>query len=274
MRTSNTGTPIAAKRVVVVGASTGLGRCIAIGLAKRGSRVALLARRKDKIDDAAVEAGGGAVAIACDVTDELSCTAAIAEAADAMGGIDTVIYAAAIGPLGRLQDADAATWRATFDTNVVGASLTTAAALPHLTASVGNMLFMSTTGSSYTAPWPGLGVYQVTKAALDRLVEAWRAEQPGIRFTRVTIGECGGGQGDAQSHFNVDWDREVAVQFAPTWFSRNLMSTALIDVEHLVEMFDGLVYAGESMQVPSITLIPRPAIPEVATPEQPAEAAR
>lgn len=250
------------RRVVVVGASTGLGRCIGIGLARRGSTVALLARRKDKIEEAAAEAGEGALAIACDVTDELSCAAAIAEAAEAMGGIDTVVYAAAIGPLGRLQDADAATWRATFDTNVVGASLMTAAAIPHLIESTGNMLFMSTTGASFTPPWPGLGVYQVTKAALDRLVDAWRAEHPGIRFTRVTIGECGGGEGDAQSHFNETWDRDLAMEFAPTWFARGLMGTSLIDVEHLVEMFDGLVHAGASMQVPSITLAPRPAIPQ------------
>lgn len=262
------------KRVVVVGASTGLGRCIGIGLAQRGSRVALLARRKDKIEEAASEAGERALAIACDATDELSCAAAIAEAAEAMGGIDTVIYAAAVGPLGRLQDADAATWRATFDTNVVGASLVTAAAIPHLTESTGNMLFMSTTGASFTPPWPGLGVYQVTKAALDRLVEAWRAEHPGLRFTRVTIGECGGGEGDAQSHFNEDWDRALAGEFAPTWFARNYLGGSLIDVEHLIEMFDALVHAGPSMQVPSITLIPRPPIPQVATPDELAEVAR
>src|SRR5436305_889409 len=89
-------------RTVVVGASSGLGRCIAVGLAHTGARVALMARRQERIDEAAVEAGGGAVAIACDVTDETSCRAAIEQAAAELGGIDALLYAPAIGPLQRI----------------------------------------------------------------------------------------------------------------------------------------------------------------------------
>ncbi len=81
---------------------------------------------------------------------------------------------------------------------MIGANNVTQASLPHLSKSVGNVIYMSTTGASYTAPWVGLGVYQVTKAALNRLVDHWRVEQPGINFTVVTIGECGGGQGIAR----------------------------------------------------------------------------
>jgi NAD(P)-dependent dehydrogenase (short-subunit alcohol dehydrogenase family) len=252
------------KRVVVVGASTGLGRCIGIGLAQRGARVALMARSLDKLAEAAREAGNDALAIACDVTDAESSQAAIAEAAEGLGGIDTVVYAAAVGPLVRVKDADPATWRRAFDTNVVGASTVTAAALPHLTTSAGNVLYMSTTGASYTPPWPGLAVYQVTKAALERLADAWRVEHPGVNFTRVTIGECGGGQGDAQSHFLKAWDMNLMGELAPTWLARNYLGTVLIDVEHLVGMFEALVNAGSSLQMPAITLIPRPAIPRDA----------
>jgi NADP-dependent 3-hydroxy acid dehydrogenase YdfG len=57
-------------RAVVVGASSGLGRCIGVGLGQRGAPVALLARRHDRLVDAAKEAGAGALAIRCDVTDE------------------------------------------------------------------------------------------------------------------------------------------------------------------------------------------------------------
>jgi NAD(P)-dependent dehydrogenase (short-subunit alcohol dehydrogenase family) len=249
------------KKVVVVGASSGLGRCIGVGLAQRGARVALLARRKEKVADAAREAGNHALAIACDATDAASSRAAIAEAAEGLGGIDTVVYAAAVGPLVRLKDAEPDAWRRAFDTNVLGATLITAAALPHLTKSAGNVLFMSTTGASYTPPWPGLAVYQVTKAALDRLADAWRVEHPGVNFTRVTVGECGGGQGDSQSQFIKDWDLSLAGELGPTWLARNYLGTALIDVDHLVGMFDALVNAGASLQMPSITLIPRPAPP-------------
>jgi len=250
-------------KTVVVGASTGLGRCIGIGLAQRGARVALMARRKDKLDHAAREAGEGTLAIACDVTDETSCRCAIDEAAESLGGIDAVVYAAAIGPLVMLKDADAATWRSTFDTNVMGASLVTRAALPHLAASAGSALYLSTTSSSYTPPWPGLAVYQVTKAALDRLVDSWRVEHPGIGFTRVTLGECAGGEGDAQTQFTKSWNGELAAELAPTWFARNYLSGAMIDIEHLVTAVDSLLRAGASLQVPSITVIPRPTPPQV-----------
>ena len=90
-------------RVVVVGASSGLGRCIGVGLAQGGAEVALLARRRERLVDAAKEAGAGALAIECDVTDPESCRAAIAEAAAGLGGIDGLVYTPGIGPLVRLE---------------------------------------------------------------------------------------------------------------------------------------------------------------------------
>ena len=124
-------------RTVVVGASSGLGRSIATGLGQRGATVALLARRNDRLVDAAKEAGNDALAIVCDVTDESSCRSAIHDAADGLGGIDALVYTPAVGPLGHLVDVSAETWRKTFDTNVIGAALITAAAMPHLTKTRG-----------------------------------------------------------------------------------------------------------------------------------------
>ena len=135
-------------RTVVVGASSGLGRCIGIGLAKRGARVALLARRLERLESAAREAGKDALAIRCDVTDAGSCRAAIAAAATELGGIEALVYAPAIGPLARLVDVDADTWRRAFDTNVVGASIATAAALPHLQKSRGAAAYLSSVSAS------------------------------------------------------------------------------------------------------------------------------
>lgn len=144
-------------RTVVVGASSGLGRSIGIGLAQRGAQVALLARRRTRLDAAAREAGAGALAIECDVTDEASCRAAIAEAASGLGGIDGIVYTPAIGPLARLADTDAATWRRVFDTNVTGASSITAAALPHLSASRGTAAYLSSVSASMTPRGRGSG---------------------------------------------------------------------------------------------------------------------
>jgi len=245
-------------RVVVVGASSGLGRCIGVGLAQRGARVALLARREDRLEAAAREGGVGTLPIRCDVTDEASCQAAIEQAAAGLDGIDALVYTPAIGPLDRLIDVDHDTWRRVFETNVTGAARITAAAIPHLTTSGGTALFLSSVSASLTPPWPGLGAYVVSKAALDKLVEAWRVEHPGIGFTRLVVGDCAGGDGDARSGFTQDWDPALAAELASDWIARGLLSGSLIQVEELVAVVDGVLRSGATLSLPSVTVTPRP----------------
>jgi NAD(P)-dependent dehydrogenase (short-subunit alcohol dehydrogenase family) len=247
-------------RAVVVGASSGLGRCIGIGLAQRGASVALLARRRERLEAAACEAGSGTVAIACDVTDDAACRTAIVEAATELGGIDALVYTPAIGPLVRLADTDALTWRRVFDTNVTGAAVVTAAAIPYLTATAGVAVYLSSVSASLTPPWPGLGAYIVSKAALDKLVEAWRAEHPSVGFTRLVVGDCAGGEGDAQTGFTTGWDPDLAAELAPIWVARRYLSGSLIAVEHLVDVVDTVLRSGATLSMPSLTVAPRPVV--------------
>ncbi len=244
-------------RTVVVGASSGLGRCIGVGLAQRGARVALLARRKERLEKAAVEAGDGTLAIGCDVTDEASCRAAIEEAADGLGGIDAVVYTPGIGQLSRIEDTDFEAWQAVFATNVTGASLVTSAALPHLKASSGVVAYLSSVSASQTPPWPGLGSYAVSKAALDKLVEAWRAEHPDIGFSRVVVGECGGGEGEAMSGFADGWNRELLGDLVGSWVTKGYMTGALMDVEQLVNVIDAITRTDATVCIRSVTVAPR-----------------
>ena len=250
-------------RTIVVGASSGLGRCIGIGLAQRGARVALLARRRERLDDAAKDAGPGTLAIACDVTDEASCRSAIAEAAAGLGGVDALVYATGIGPLARLVDTDADTWRRVFDTNVTGAALVTSAAIAQLTEASGIAVYLSSVSASLTPPWPGLGAYAVSKAALDKLVEAWRAEHPAVGFTRFVVGDCAGGEGDSMTGFANGWDPQLAAELHPEWIARKYLSGSLIDVEHLVTAVDAVLRSGASMSVPSVTVAPPAAAPQL-----------
>jgi NAD(P)-dependent dehydrogenase (short-subunit alcohol dehydrogenase family) len=244
-------------RTVVVGASSGLGRCIGTGLAQRGDRVALLARRKDRLDAAAKEAGPDTVVAACDVTDEESIRSAVDAAASGLGGIDALVYTPGIGPLVRIEDIDAATWRNVFDTNVVGASLVTAAALPHLAESGGAAMYLSSVSASQTPPWPGLGAYAVGKAALDKMIDAWRAEHPDIGFTRLIVGDCAGGEGDARTEFAAGWDGELAGEVMGEWVQRAYISGTVMDVEHLVNMVHATLQHGAGISIPSLTVTPR-----------------
>jgi len=248
-------------RTVVVGASSGLGRCIGVGLAQRGDKVALLARRRERIEVAAKEAGPAAIAVECDVTDEDSCRSAIGAAADALGGIDNLVYTPAVGPLVRMVDTDAETWRRIFDTNVIGAALVTAAAVPHLTASAGKAVYLSSDAGTFGPPWPGLGGYGVSKAALERLVEAWRAEHPDIGFTCLIVGECGGGEGDAATGMTTGWDAELAMKAVPLWASRGCMPGKLMPVEDLIDVVHMILRTHASTSMPVVVARGAPASP-------------
>jgi NAD(P)-dependent dehydrogenase (short-subunit alcohol dehydrogenase family) len=249
-------------KTVIVGASSGLGRCIGIGLAQRGHQVALMARRKERLDGAVAEAGNDAVAIACDVTDATSVESAIEEAARHLGGIDAVIYTPGIGPLARIEDTDADTWRAVFDTNVTGASVVTSIALPHLRASGGRAIYLSSVSGSLTPPWPGLGAYNVSKAALERLVHVWRNEHPDVGFTCIVVGDCAGGEGDAMTGFADGWDQALAAELGVGWFEKGLLSGSLFDVEELVGAVEGLLHNGPTVAIPTLVITPRAPAPD------------
>jgi NAD(P)-dependent dehydrogenase (short-subunit alcohol dehydrogenase family) len=248
------------KRIAVVGASSGLGRCLGIGLAQRGARVALLARRKDLLDSAAEEAGAGTVVAACDVTDPASVDSAFDDVVRELGGLDGVVYSTGLGILQKLEDLEPDDWNRVFATNVIGASQVTKAALPHLQASDGVAVYLSSMSASLTSPWPGLGSYTVTKAALDKLVDAWRNEHPEVGFTRVIVGECGGGEGDATSQFTSGWDADLAGEFFPVWTERGLIDFNLMDVEHLIDAVDAVLNVGATANIPLLAVTPRRAI--------------
>jgi NAD(P)-dependent dehydrogenase (short-subunit alcohol dehydrogenase family) len=248
-----------ALRVAVIGASSGLGRCIGIGLAGKGAQVAFLARRHDRLVTAAKEAGNGAAAVVCDVTDAASCERAISEAVDTFGGLDAIVYTTGRGVLSPVADVSAEQWAQLFATNVTGASLVTAAAAPHLSATGGSAVYLSSLSASYSAPWPLLGAYAVSKAALDKLVEAWRIEHPGIGFTRLAMGDSFGGTGDSQTEFNKDWDpekMETAIRF---WMENGYMQGGLVDADHLVGVVHSVLRCGNSSFIPYLTLAARPA---------------
>ena len=97
----------------------------------------------------------------------------------------------------------------------------------------------------------------MSKAALDKLVEAWRAEHPQIGFTRVTVGDCAGGEGDAMTGFNADWDMDLMTEMAPIWLAREYIAGALLDVDELVRVIDTLLRCGASASIPTVAVVPR-----------------
>ena len=157
-----------------------------------------------------------------------------------------------------LTDVSAEEWAQLFATNVTGASLVTAAAAPHLAAAGGSAVYLSSLSASYSTPWPLLGAYAASKAALDKLVEAWRVEQPGIGFTRLAVGDSFGGPGDSQTEFNKSWPADAMEKAIRMWMDEGYMQGGLVDADHLVDVVHSVLLCGKSSFIPYLTLAPRP----------------
>jgi len=78
------------------------------------------------------------------------------------------------------------------------------------------------------------------------------------------VGDCAGGEGDAQTGFTTGWDPDLAVELGTIWVERRLISGSLIEVEHLIDVedlvriVDAIVRGGASMSLHSVTVAPRP----------------
>ena len=92
-------------------------------------------------------------------------------------------------------------------------------------------------------------------------MDAWRAEHPAVGFTRLVVGDCAGGEGDAQTGFTTGWDPELAAELAPIWVERRYISGSLIAVDHLVGVVDAVLRGGATLSMPSVTVAPRPPSP-------------
>jgi len=133
---------LAGKRIFITGGSRGIGLAIALRAAADGASVAIAAKTSDPnpklpgtIHTAAAEieaAGGKALAIQCDLRDELQIEAAVNQAAEAFGGIDILVNNASAINLTRTDATPAKRFDLMFDVNVRGTFLTSQAALPHL----------------------------------------------------------------------------------------------------------------------------------------------
>jgi NADP-dependent 3-hydroxy acid dehydrogenase YdfG len=120
---------------LVTGASSGIGAATARRLAEQGASVALVARRKDRLEALAAEieqAGGTATVVQADITDRIQAEAAVQQVLDRFGRLDTLVNNAGLMLLGPVVGADAEEWDRMIAVNVQGLLYTTRAALPHL----------------------------------------------------------------------------------------------------------------------------------------------
>jgi NADP-dependent 3-hydroxy acid dehydrogenase YdfG len=207
---------------IVTGASSGIGEATARALAGAGATVALLARRRDRLEALAGELGGDTSVHEVDVTDAEASRRAVADVVDRHGRLDVLVNNAGYGSMVPAAESDLAEWQKMVDVNVNGVLATTHAALDHLTEAAGGergiadvVTVSSVAGRKVTGP--AANVYAATKHAVGAFSEALRQEL-GPRHVRVGLVEPGlvrseltEGQGMTQQ---VESDQELALMEA------------------------------------------------------------
>lgn len=177
------------RRVLVTGASSGIGAATCRSLVGCGASVAMLARRKERLDQLSEELGEQAVGVAADVTDHDGLDAAIGEAARALGGLDAAVAVAGRSMVGTVTTGSPQAWRELFDLNLVGPLATVRYAVPRFpTAGRRDVVLVGSTGA--ITPMPGVAVYSASKRGLRAAFDCMRLElaADGINATYVMPG--------------------------------------------------------------------------------------
>ncbi|HVB00329.1 MAG TPA: short-chain dehydrogenase/reductase [Acidimicrobiales bacterium] len=162
------------KVVVVTGAASGLGLGTSRALASRGARLALIDFNTEAVASAAESIGGNALGIVADISDVDAIRRAFGLIVDRFGSIDIVMACAGIVGAGTVLQVDPNVWERTIEVNVLGTWRTVRAALPHLVASKGYLLIISSGFAA--APGPYNSAYAASKAALESLGRSLRIE--------------------------------------------------------------------------------------------------
>ena len=168
---------LSGKRVVITGASSGIGAAMAREYAAMGAKVVLGARQQDKLDELCKEItakGGQAVYSVTDVTKAEDCEKLIQKAVDSFGGIDVLICNAGISMRALFDDLNLSVLHRLMDVNFWGTVYCTKYALPYLQQSKGSLVGISSVAGIHGLP--GRTGYSASKFAMTGFLETIRVE--------------------------------------------------------------------------------------------------
>jgi NAD(P)-dependent dehydrogenase (short-subunit alcohol dehydrogenase family) len=214
------------KVALVTGASRGLGEGVARALAKGGAKVMLLARDGEAVQKVAREIGGGAHALACDVSDYPAVKRAVADTRQRLGGLDILVNnAGIIEPIAEVASSDPAAWARSIQINLIGGYYVVRAVLDGMIQSGGTIINVSS-GAAYR-PLEGWSAYCAGKAGLAMLTRSIQLETGGrIRIFGFSPG-------------TIDTDMQVKIRASGMNMVSQIPRANLSPVEHAVR---GLVY--------------------------------
>jgi NADP-dependent 3-hydroxy acid dehydrogenase YdfG len=223
---------------LVTGASSGIGASTARHLAGHGASVALVARRRDRLETLSSEietAGGTALVVEADISDRAQAEDAVERTVARFGRLDTLVNNAGLMLLGPVVGADVDEWDRMIAINNQGLLYTTHAALPHLVKAAGDgprqvadIVNISSVAGRVASN--GFGVYNLTKFGVNGFTEALRQEVT-RRHVRVGVLEPGAVDTELGSHNNDQIRSQVLDPFAE--------QTEILAAEDIA---DGVVY--------------------------------
>src|SRR6266536_3864062 len=204
------------KVVIITGASSGIGRALAVEIGRHGAKLGLIARRAKVIDEVVREvevAGGRAMALPADVQDAESISAAADRLRSSVGPIDVLIANAGIGPTRDAANFSAAEVSHVINVNVIGASNSVAAVIPEMVERGHGQLVAISSLAAYRGLTKS-AAYCASKAALSAFFESLRLDlqprgidvtiiHPGFIKTPLTAGRS------AQMPFLLEIDKAV-----------------------------------------------------------------
>jgi NADP-dependent 3-hydroxy acid dehydrogenase YdfG len=200
--------PLQRTVALVTGASSGIGAATARRLADEGAAVALVARRRDRLDELASMIGGHALVVEADVTDQAQAAAAVARTVAEFGRLDTLVNNAGVMLLGPALDSPTEEWDRMIALNVQGSLYVTKSALPHLVSAaadsprkVADVIYISSTAGRLARP--GGGTYSLTKFGIGAFAESLRQELIAKRV-RVSVVEPGTVDTELVTHLRRD----------------------------------------------------------------------
>ncbi|MCA9511732.1 MAG: SDR family oxidoreductase [Myxococcales bacterium] len=185
------------KVAIVTGIGPAMGRSIALAFAREGAKLALCARRKDRLQavvDEVEAAGGEVLAVPTDITDRAACQRLVDATLERFGRIDVLVQNGHYdGDYKVVTDSDPDDWRAIMEVNLFGALHLVQLVAPSMRSRRDGRIVLINTGAS-TDPPPTLGAYAASKAALASLARTIAVElgPDGIRANGVQLGPVKG----------------------------------------------------------------------------------
>jgi NADP-dependent 3-hydroxy acid dehydrogenase YdfG len=213
-------TPLEGTVALITGASSGIGEATARSLAEQGAKVAVAARRLERLERLASDIGGHghtALAIEADVADQEQAIAMVDRTVDELGRLDIVVNNAGVMLLGPIEGAPTEEWDRMIDINLKGLINTTHAALPHLLAAAeeserGCADLVNISSVAGRLARAGSGVYNLTKHGVGAFSESFRQEFAG-RGVRSTLIEPGAVATELTDHIRDGVREKVRERF-------------------------------------------------------------